>query len=172
MKEIKIDKYGLPDYSSVYIKQKQYSIFLGNETWYHFDSLKDTKCFLAETNRFLNDCIHELNYLYAIIFTEYRNNWFYFKSNLKIEDQIWNSFELIHRNFSKAVSHSQSVNGNVFTFNYLFNICTDLQQVLSHLEKVLCSRHNFGDVRKVKAFEKQIKLINNELHDYGKYIIY
>ncbi|MDD5358554.1 MAG: hypothetical protein PHX80_05365 [Candidatus Nanoarchaeia archaeon] len=168
MRQIAIKNIQLPDRLSVYIKQKQYCVFLGNDTRHYFSALKDAKCFLAVTNRFLNDQLHELNYLYGIIFTEYRNIWFYLTSYQKAEDQFISSFAAIDRYFYNAVVKSHGPNGNVFAFNNLFGICNTLADLTSEIMAILQAKKFFVDLRRVKSFEKQVRLINKELKSYGK----
>ena len=62
MRAITLFKIELPNKSSNYIKQKQYSVWLGNGSKRYFSNLKEAKTYMTQTNRFLNDRLHELNY--------------------------------------------------------------------------------------------------------------
>jgi hypothetical protein len=168
MRQININKYGLPDAGSVYIKAKQYSVSLGNGSRNYFSSVKEVKRFLAETNRFLNDRLHELNYIYGLLFVEYRNAWFYLQGNEDIEQQITNSIEYLENVFVKTVVKSTGTNGNSFTFNYMFSICKELEHIAKQIFIILKVNHDFADIRRIKLLERQVKQISNEIELYGK----
>lgn len=167
MRQININRYGLPDSTSVYIKVKQYSVLLGNESKNYFSSLKDVKRFLAETNRFLNDRLHELNYIYGLLFVEYRNAWFYLQGNEDIEQEITSSIEYLEGVFVKTIVKSTGINGNSFTFNYMFSICKELGNIARLICVILKNNHDFADMRRIKLLERQVKQISEEIRAYG-----
>jgi hypothetical protein len=169
MRSIEIKNIGLPNKSSVYIKQRQYAIFLGNDAKRYFTDMKDAKRFLAETNRFLNERLHEINYLYGNIFVEYRKIWFYFDDKQKNEYRIAEAFENADKFFHRAATKSHTINGNVFTFNYVFGVCNELQDAIKWIAEIMRKRNLFADIRRLMTFDRQLKQIVHEILSYGKY---
>lgn len=168
MKQITLVNIGLPDKASVYTNAKKFTVFLGNETRHYFTSFKAAKQFLAVTNRFLNDQLHEINYIYINLFMEYRNIWFYLKGRENIDKQITNSMEAIAGYLENACSKSKTINGNVFTFNHLFAACNELSEIARLAILVLTKKKRYNEVHRVKMFNNQLKSIVNRLMSYGK----
>jgi hypothetical protein len=168
MKEVRIKQYTLPDKSSVYIKQKQYRVWLGNHATNYFSSEKETLRFLAETNRFLTDCLHELNYLYGIVFQEYRAVWFYAKRDESIESTIMDYFLDADKLMINLTTRGQTTNGNAFVFNWLFAVCDSLTKAVSIILDLHEERKTFADLRRVKTFARQLESIKSALEKYGQ----
>ena len=171
MREIKLFKIELPNKSSVYIEQRTYRIWLGNETRRSFSNIKEAKHFLTETNRFLNEKLFELNYLYTVAFSEYRKVWFYLSDNYqtkRIEDKINECFAFMDKMFTNAGTRSETINGNYFVFNYLFAICEQLMMVFDKLIEVHVHRNYFADIKTVSSFKVRVETILKEIKDFGK----
>ena len=62
-------------------KQVSKEICLGNGYRKQFDSVRDAKYFIAETNRFLTECLVILNMTYSEAFLQYRAVWFVTSNN-------------------------------------------------------------------------------------------
>jgi hypothetical protein len=171
MREVRLFKIDLPNKSSVYTEQRTYRVFLGNETKRSFSNFKDAKAFLSETNRFLTEKLYELNYMYSVVFTEYRKVWFYMSDNhsiRRIEDKVNESFALIDRGFIQAGDRSGTTNGNYFIFNYFSNICENLITVLELIIQVHTHRNYFGDIKTANALKTRIEVIFKEIQAFGK----
>jgi hypothetical protein len=171
MRAINLFKIELPNKSSHYIKQRMYLIGLGNGAKRYFSNLKEAKAFMTETNRFLNDRLHELNYQYGVIFSEYRKVWFYLSDNYetrKFEAKIIECFSFIDKFFMQAGTRSGTINGNYFVFNYLFGICEHLMTIIDEIINVLKQRHYSAEEKRVDTFKRQIVFIKSELDNFGK----
>lgn len=171
MRAITLFKIELPNKSSHYTKQKQYSVLLGNGSKRYYSNLKEAKTYMTETNRFLNDRLHELNYQYGIIFSEYRKVWFYLSDNYDtriFEAKIIECFSFIDKFFLQAGTHSGTINGNHFVFNYLFGICDHLIIIIDEIINVLKQRHYSTEEKRIDTFKRQIVFIKSELENYGK----
>jgi hypothetical protein len=171
MRAINLFKIELPIKSSHYTKQRMYSVWLGNGAKRYFSNLKDAKAFITETNRFLNDRLHELNYQYGVIFTEYRKVWFYLSDNYetrKFEKKIIECFAFIDKFFIQAGTRSGTINGNYFVFNYLFGICEHLVIIIDEIINVLKQRRYSAEEKRVDTFKRQIVFIRSELDGFGK----
>ena len=168
MRKIFIDKIELPDKQSHYTQRKLYSVFLGNETKRYFSSIKDARAFLANTNRFLNDRVHELNYFYGVVFSEYRGIWFFLNTGVLTEKKINYCFEAVNTAFKLACGRSQSANGNYFTFKHIFAIIDGLCNACKLILECLEEKKYYSDVKRVRGFYRQIQFIRNDLNNYGK----
>lgn len=168
MRRIEIIQIEWPDLASNYLERKKYSVYLGNESRNSFNSLKDAKKFLAETNRFLNNRLHELNYLYGNIYQEYRKAWFYFESDKSIEISLIDIFQGIDKSFVLAVNKCRGSNGNHFTFKHLIYICKNLKDIALKLRKLMINRKYYVEVQRLEMFIKALKNVDFELNSYGK----
>jgi CRISPR/Cas system-associated endoribonuclease Cas2 len=152
----------------VYIKRQQYSVFLGNGSRTYYTALKDAKRFLAETNRFLNDRLHKLNYLYGNAFTEYRKIWFYFSGIQNSENKIIECFNEADRNFMIAVTRGNTINANAFVYNWVNDICSALTNALSIIKEFLRDKKYYADLRRIEMIERQVIDISMMIENYGK----
>lgn len=171
MRAINLFKIELPNKSSHYTKQRMYSVWLGNGAKRYFSNLKEAKAFMAETNRFLNDRLHELNYQYGVIFTEYRKVWFYLSDNYEtrnFEKKIIGCFAFVDKFFIQAGTRSGTLNGNYFVFNYLFGICEYLITIINEIINVLNQRRYSAEEKRVETFKRQIEFVNSEIGKFGK----
>jgi len=168
MKQIRIVNYQTPKHSSVYIKQKQYSVWLGNHTTNYFTNEKDALRFLAETNRFLNDCLHELNYLYGIIFIEYRQIWFYTKGKENIEQSIKSCFNDADALFYKLTNKGQTINGNAFVFNWIIALTETIGNAIESIIDLYNEKRDFADLRRIKIFLRQIRSMKKDIESWGQ----
>ena len=169
MRKIKIEHITNPDLSSHYIKQKMYSVSLGNQVTKWFSNEKDAKAFLAEVNRLLNQVIHELNYIYGNVFAEYRHNWGYFeKDRMNAEKQIIRSMQLIDRSFNLAVNRCRLTNGNHFTFSHLLNIINEIEHIIQILITLMSDRKHYAEVHRLNVYQKMLNVQKIDLNQVGK----
>lgn len=144
MKKIELKHITQPDKESHYIKQRMYCLFLGNGHREYFTNYKDAKKYLADTNRFLNIKLHQSNFYYSYIFTEYRNIWFYFegrspsqrKDHMGIERKITLLFNQDDKVLNRIARKTYRSNDNVFAFKYLLLIIDNLYEVLELIKNV------------------------------------
>lgn len=170
MRKIAIDKIQSPDYQSHYIKQKQYQVFLGNGAKCYFTNKKDAKQFVAETNRFLNDRIHEINYMYGLVFNEYRAIWFFLHDTDKtkiIGKKIIEALNMVDVYLNNAVNRSKTINGNHFTFKNVYGVIENLTDILNLINQVLEQRKYFRDLKRCKTFTRQLNFVKTELDNFG-----
>lgn len=153
------------DKSSIYQKQNTYSIFLGNDIKLSYTTKKDLNYALAEINRRLNAIIFELNELWILSFTEYRRLWFYLPGGNAVIAQEFHILELqgeLHKFFTLLSDRSSWVNGNVFSFKYLFNIIKDLNEIFSMLSVI---RKKKGQFIEYNVIQVRIRTLNKIMDD-------
>lgn len=176
MKRITLKETILPDKSSVFVQDKKYCVFLGNELRRYFTNKKQLRAFLVETNSFLNYKMHELNYLYGIVFAEYRRAWFYFtadhpvqKNNLeRMERSIRDELKHIEKSFDWLARNSGYNNGNYLTFKHLYLLCDNLASIVEVLKQVQHLRRYFVEIHRLEIFRTQSLRIKESIENYGK----
>jgi len=168
MKKIKIQEIRPPNYNSNYTRQRLYEVFLWNSEKLLFSNHKEVKKFLAETNRFLNDFLHELNYIYYQLFTCYRQAWLILDDNFKQQAGIESLLETINKAFDLAVNRSHWVNGNYNTGRHLFHVIEDLKEINSLLIQFYKKKFYYREIQLLEVFERQLTFLNQKLSEYSK----
>jgi len=176
MKKIHIVEIIPPDKTNPLSRFRLWNIFLGNDVREYFKSGELAREFLAETNRFLNFKLHELNYLYGLVFTEYRRHWFSFaaedhtedKELKKREQEILGMLQSTDHAFSMVVSRSHHTNGNYFTFKHLLNITDYLVAIIKILQTIDKRRKIYTEIRRLEIFRIHAQRIRESLENYAK----
>lgn len=176
MKRITLKETILPDKSSHYTRDHKYCVFLGNELRRFFTNRKHLRAFLVATNAFLNYKMHELNYLYGIVFAEYRRAWFYFTAGhpvaknvlSEMERNIRDEFDQMEKSFDWLWKRSGLPNGNYLTFKHLYLICDNLVSIVEVLKQVQHLRRYFVELHRLEIFRTQAVRLKESLENYGK----
>lgn len=146
MKKIRIDKYTAPDPLSHKTIDKLYHVNLGNGFHGSFKSDKETKVFLAETNRELNVKMYELNFLFAELLKIYRHAWPYFEQGQKhvknnLQYLIKNKINAIEGSFDYLVDRAAWANGNHTAFTHLYSIIGTIKEICLELSELYLSKN-------------------------------
>lgn len=174
MKRIKINKYLEPVPDAFYTRDTFFWVCLGNSTRHKFTSKRNCLAFLAQVNRFLNNKLHEANYLYTEVFAHYRQNWFYFFHEKNIHttnmlaDQraVENELKSVMETFELLVSRSHFPNGNYFVwvhFNSIFNSLESCCSVLYELQK---KRSNGAEAQQLRILIDRVNICRNQVNSY------
>jgi hypothetical protein len=166
MKKIALTNYGKPDRSSVLIKRKLYSVYLGNSETLYFQSERAAKEFLAETNRFLNRILHECNILHINTFEIYRTYWFYL-DNEPVQ-LIVENVKAVEKIFDTVTRRGNYANGAAMAWKDLQNILGYVSEVLAECLKVLLVKKFYADIYRVNILLKHGQDCLDELLNYGK----
>ncbi len=178
MKRIKIDKIVEPHPNPFYIRDQYFWVWLGNGTKHQFTSKRNALAFLAQVNRFLNNKLHEANFLYCEVFTQYRENWFYFWHNKKNYDNGLNlKLRLIETRlkdcmeaFDMLVTRSHLPNGNHFVWVHFNNIFNAMDSICSELIALQKSRSNGAEAQVLRILLDRVNITRNQLNGYLKNI--
>jgi hypothetical protein len=163
MKQIKINKITFPVPGSHLIKNKSYTVNLGNGFAGAFASEKKALAFLAQTNKFLNEKFVELNFLYADFLRFARCNWLYF------DTAVFTSYcSNIERCFSLMATKSGFTNGNYFVFSQFKVIVRELIAVCKQFEALLLGRGITAGAYEVRSFAKRANYIFICVFNYPK----
>lgn len=154
MKKVNIRNVNAPDTTSVFVNRKLYSIYLGNGENYSFTSKKNTLAFTAALNRHINACVYEFNMLYSQLFAEYRENWYYFLSDMqrantdliRIEQQVRKNFDSVNVAFERLIHNTRGINGNYYVYTFLDLVCKNLTEIANQLAVLHRKRSNMAQV--------------------------
>lgn len=168
MKKIKIQGIRPPDLNSNYTRQRLYEVFLWNSEKLLFTNHKEVKRFLAETNRFLNDYLHELNYVYTQVFSCYRYAWLILDDDIREQANIDETLQTINKTFELAINRSHWTNGNYNTGRHLFHVIEDLSEIISLLTQFYKRKFYYREIQLLEVFSRQLGFLNEKLTNYAK----
>lgn len=171
MKRIKLIHITFPDLSSHYIKQRMYSVTLGNKVNKWFSNRKDAVRFLVYINSELNRKLNELNYIYGFILSEYRKIWCYLEDSDK-EGNIESQIKYINHGFKMACERSQLTNGNHFVFKNLSLIIEGLNEFCKMLIEQLQERNFYVDMHRIEVFQTMLRLAQQSIDTLGKDFVF
>jgi len=170
MKLIKIKHYS--------ISNKTYKVPIGNGITRAFDSKKKALKFLADTNRFLNTKLHELNFIYSDVYLQYRRNWFYFDhhkspgaSLFALERTVRTYLSQTEETFDLICSRSGYENGNYFVFAHFKTIFNGLKAAIRSLQKLQKSKSSAVDIHKLQVLYDRIIHLENETYQFDGNVI-
>lgn len=156
--------------------KSEYVINLGNGTSNAFTSQRDANYFLAATNNFLTDKLHDLHMNYVDVFNLFHDNWFYFDNDRKtpkfqlkaIERECEKSLESIKELLALSVDRCGFTNGNYFVFIHFNKIADYLEAVIREIAQISQKRSNTNAIYKMDVILKRVLIARNELSNYGK----
>lgn len=166
MKKIKIQNYSEPRPESHYTRDKKYWVWLGNGAKRSFTNRKHAEAFLAQTNRFLNEKVFELNRLYAEIFAEYRRIWFLMDGRIAYADDLDRTLEWTNKKFNLMMENSAGANGNYFAFTNMRVIISYLHEVLNALQDTQKLRNNWVEKHNLAVIAARLDAVKRDVDGY------
>lgn len=152
----------------------EYIVWLGNRICCRFASKRHVRYFLADTNRFLNAAMIELNEYYIRLFSEYRNIWFTmmnFKNGSMVnqadkERQLSKLVMDIMDQFNRAGnSFTGSANAG-WAFIHLQNICLMQKEMLQLLIDLNKKRNNTYTYQSLHTLTRHITDVEKRICTY------
>lgn len=165
MKKISINSLTRSTKSSIYTKEKKHSVALGNGKVFHINNIINAKQFLAETNRFLNLKLHEINDLYIDLNTHANSMWF--SMDDRQDRAFLSDIEVFMNSRRLAVERGHFANGNHFIFRHLENCLNSLIRIAIALNKVLKKTGRASETYRIRSIEDRIHRIKYEINKYG-----
>lgn len=152
----------------------EYLVWLGNRNCCRFASKRHMRYFLADTNRFLNAAMIELNEYYIRLFAEYRNIWFTMM-NFKNGSMV-NHVEqerLLSKLIMDIMEQFNRV-GNTFTgtanagwaFIHLQRICLMEKEMLQLLIDLNKNRNNTYTYQSLQVLTRHIESVEQRISNY------
>lgn len=155
---------------------KTYQIYLGNGTINSFSSERDAKYFLASTNKFLTDKLHDLHQTYVDVWNHYQENWFYFENSrttgknelYTIERDCSRQLDSIRSLLDLSVHRCGFTNGNYFVFINFQKITDYLENIIRLLAEMYGKHSNTNCISKMDVLIRRVLYARNELSNFGK----
>lgn len=164
MKKINLTHYTLPEKTSWLKVNNTYTLLLGNELRCSFSNETKCKKFLAETNRFLNLQLQEINQIYIQTFSEYRNLYFI----IDFEQNIESSLNDVDKLFKRVFFNNHSENSNCFVFMHMFRLIDELKLVIEKLIEFNQTCNNYARANILASLLLRTENCIKSLMNYGK----
>jgi hypothetical protein len=171
MKKIKLRMIVPADRSAVLIKNRKHCVYLGNGVSRYFTDKKQAERFLAETNRFLNEKIFEINQLYIDMFGEYRRAWFSFsgqRNEAMIQMNMVAHLNQIERTMDLIISRCGFTNGNHFVFKHLTDVLKIMGSLCRQIADLRHAKKQYSESHQVKVIVRRIEVAVKDVEEYGQ----
>ncbi len=164
--QIKIKTLWRPDKSSYLTINRKYRVILGNGLTIAFTQEVKAKAFLAQTNRFLNDRVIEINMIYIEIWTQYRRLYIVF-FDLLDSDKFRTYNAEIDKRLTMMIRRSDWYTGNVFTFRWFDQILTLLQEFAQMVHNVLKEKKRNYNTFEMYVLLERLSIIHKQINSWG-----
>ena len=170
MKRVQLERFSIDNSTG------NYRVFLGNGTARTFTSLRLTKAFLAKTNRYLSELLHETHQVYKDTWNAYQDNWFYFehdKSSMNVhfyeKDRVCKrNLLMIDEKLNFITTRSMWANGHYFTFFHFKTIFIGFKETLKILIFLNKSRSNTNEIYRLRSIYRRVKVLGEDLQGYSE----
>lgn len=153
-----------------------YEVILGNGTINTFTSKRDANYFLAATNVFLTDKLHDLHTQYVDVWNSYQENWFYLSNDRKtckndlyqFERDCVRQLNSVKELIDLSVNRCGFTNGNYFVFINFLKITDYLESTIRLLAELYGKHSNTNAISKMDIYIRRVMYCRTELSNYGK----
>lgn len=164
MKKIKLTNIYPGDKTSLLTDLKKNTIFLGDGYRFMFTDMKVANNFLAETNRFINNKMAEINEAYITVFTEFRRLWYDLsrsdtRSVRAILNQVDKEIELIFSRYD---------NPNFLILKKIIVIFDLLNDALEFFIDKYKKSNNWSFAHRLEGIVKYYLSLKYDVKNYGK----
>lgn len=167
MKQIKIQHLGEPNKKSHLTRERQYSVYLGNDLTCYFKNKTKARAFIAETNRMLNQSAQELHLIYIDIWNAYRK--MYFSHHLLFVRMNCRDYPvIIEKQFDFMIRRSSWENGNHYTFTYFDSIIDYLKAWIKEIKSVLKKANSLYLFQQFDSFNNRFEYLQYKLKTWGE----
>lgn len=171
MKKIELKKPESPDKSTVYKKHKLYNVYLVKHTLY-FTNKKDAEKFVAETNKFLNEILHDVNFRLIEVYRMYRLAWFYFADSshgvnrMDLDKKIDSEIQAAEISLHRLIFNTKGYNSTDNIFFFLKNSIDSLDRICTWLIQIYTKRSEHANVYILENLQTGNKLNNDKVKNY------
>jgi hypothetical protein len=148
---------------------KCYDVWFGNRICVSFSSKRDMAKFMAETNKFLQSKMVELNDIFCKVFYEYRQIWFTQIGNTNqplSEMHIQKLITDILMQFDRICYNSVTTTQSGWAFIALQNICLMLDEAIKIISILNKKRNNTIQYHNINILGNRVIILQNELQQY------
>lgn len=174
MNQIKFTAYKRPDKESIFIRDKFYSVWIGDHTRIQFKSKIKMKSYLVESSRFMTFKLYQYISLYSSIQKLFWDNWLYFSINHNNTNKkylaglkIKRNFEEISKSIDRMILEAKSPTGIYYVlkrFEFLKEHLIENGNLM--LEQI--PRANVAVHYRIKTHLSEIQLWENQIKKFGK----
>lgn len=141
MRAIQVRGLIAPQAGSVLERHRHHVLYLGNGRTLRFNSLREARQHQADVNRFLNEQLHELNYLLGRAHVDYRTAWpLFFADGHQlmpgVERRVREGLQVVAVALDNSVNRNSSPNGMHFAWKFLTDAARTLADVFTALGEV------------------------------------
>jgi len=162
MKQVKVTEIYPPDPRIISRTMRKYYRIPapGSSYKFYFKNKKDAKKFAAGYSRHLTGILHEVNYIVAETYNDYRRLWFYLDEN---------NVSVLFRDIDERLVHLvRDTTSLHFQFSNFRNIFGWLHSILDQLMATATVKLRYNDKYHLKTLSKMLDLIESNLDAYGK----
>lgn len=151
-------------------------ICLGNGVRRLFGSLREAGYFIAETNRFLTECLVIVNETYVSTFIQYRQLWFIALNNktgkntnyLDVQQRISVHLHTVESLLDKFNNSKYGSNDAFFAFIDLRKSCLFLIEALTEMENFYQKKFYTVQMYQCRILKNRCNLLIKNLNDFGQ----
>lgn len=169
MRQIKLNHLGRGDKKSIYTKNRQYTFSWGNGQVFYSMSIYECNQRLIQANKFYNENLLELNYLYQEVFLVFRSVWPYFeKKQTGQENKIKDCLGGVDYNLTVMCNRCSGVNGPYWVYGWQKKACEFLLETLKVINQNDQVKKNLVILQKIRNIRKRIQEADRSLEALGR----
>ncbi|MFT3885581.1 MAG: hypothetical protein QM724_09160 [Flavobacteriales bacterium] len=149
-------------------------MLLGNHKRVLFRSRRHARAFQADAERFLNECLFEVNALLIDAFSELRNAWFLFRNHNRInarlkqiDDTTRTHIQDAWRSMDLAVDQVFGANGVFMAWKHVASATASLQALALLLRDFHVARNRAVERARMELLIRRCNTIAEALRHYG-----
>lgn len=171
MKTITLKHYREPLKSSVYIKDKFYSIYLESGQSYTFSDRKDVQSFLTSLSKTLTYFTHELTLISGEIWSQAAECWILFDEvDERIFRQIYDVIQMTSYLFERKSLIQSSANGNNIALTKIRNSASYLIDITDRLIMLNKKRNLTMQTKRAEMLKNRIEYIYKATFEIDKHL--
>jgi hypothetical protein len=146
-----------------YKRNNLHQVFTGNTHREYFTNKKTAKKYIVTAEKFINNKLQQINYLYGEIFLEYRRIWIQIDNQdfLRILERDFNSINTI---FNQTVDYD--IETNYHAFNNFNKILSTLKEIILRIIKFLKRKKHYPDSHRLTLYISIIDVCVLELERF------
>lgn len=149
--------------NGIYKRNNLHQVYTGNTHREYFTNKKTAKKYIVSAEKFINDKLSQINYLYGQIFLEYRRVWIQIENNDLLRD-LDKNFSLINTIFNHTVDYN--IETNYYSFNNFTKVLNILKDIVITLTLFLKKKKNYPDSHRLTLYISIIDICIIELEKY------
>ncbi len=163
MKSIKLIHVIQPDKTSIFTKDKYFTVALGNGSVRRFKNKKLAYKYLIDVSKHLTYKLHDLHLCFASVNAMYIDNFFYYDRMPRAEFLLNEHSSEIQKYLNIMVERTAYANGNRFVFNHFKTIVDAIMGMATIITKILKGRNCHAECRKLQCLYNRVLQIYEDI---------